>query len=78
MSNEKHKHLTLEERTEIQQCLDHGMTYKAIAHRIVFFMVAYLLCVSVCSLALPDCIVHHRSHIVKGFCEEYVHNHSQE
>jgi len=34
MANTKNKHLTLEDRTEIQQCLDHGMTYKGIAARI--------------------------------------------
>jgi len=34
MENKKNKHLTLEDRTEIQQCLDHGMTFKAIASRI--------------------------------------------
>jgi IS30 family transposase len=28
------KHLTLEERTEIQNCLFHGVTFKAIARRI--------------------------------------------
>jgi len=30
----KNKHLTLDERIEIQGCLDHGMTFKAIAARI--------------------------------------------
>jgi len=30
----KHKHLTFDDRLEIQQCLDHGMTFKAIAARI--------------------------------------------
>ena len=30
----KHKHLTLDERLEIQSCLNHGMTFKAIAARI--------------------------------------------
>ncbi|MDR1619636.1 MAG: IS30 family transposase [Clostridiales bacterium] len=30
----KHKHMTLEDRNEIQDCLDHGMTFKAIAKRI--------------------------------------------
>ena len=30
----KYKHLTEEERLEIQQCLDHGMTFKAIGKRI--------------------------------------------
>jgi IS30 family transposase len=30
----KNKHMTLEERQEIQSCLDHGMTFKAIAKRI--------------------------------------------
>lgn len=36
MSNEnrKNKHLTLDERIEIQECLTHGMTFKAIAKRI--------------------------------------------
>lgn len=34
MEQKKNKHLTLEDRTEIEQCLDHGMTYKAIARRI--------------------------------------------
>jgi len=34
MEQKKNKHLTLEDRTEIQQCLDHGMTFKAIALRI--------------------------------------------
>ena len=34
MANAKHKHLTFEERNEIQQCLDHGMTFKAIAARV--------------------------------------------
>jgi hypothetical protein len=34
MERRKHKHLTLEDRIEIQQCLDHGMTFKAIAKRI--------------------------------------------
>jgi hypothetical protein len=29
--NKKNKHLTLEDRTEIQQCLMHGMTFKTIA-----------------------------------------------
>ena len=30
----KNKHMTFEERLEIQQCLEHGMTFKAIAKRI--------------------------------------------
>ncbi|MDO4549101.1 MAG: IS30 family transposase [Clostridia bacterium] len=30
----KNKHLTLQERREIQDCLDHGMTFKAIGKRI--------------------------------------------
>ncbi len=30
----KNKHMTLQERTEIQQCLTKGMTFKAIAKRI--------------------------------------------
>jgi len=36
MKNEtaKHKHLTLEDRNEIQQCLEHGVSFKAIAARI--------------------------------------------
>lgn len=34
MEQIKNKHLTLEDRNEIQQCLDHGMTFKAIAGRI--------------------------------------------
>lgn len=34
MEQKKNKHLTLEDRNEIQQCLDHGMTFKAIALRI--------------------------------------------
>lgn len=28
------KHMTLDDRIEIQECLDHGMTFKAIVHRI--------------------------------------------
>ena len=34
MKTEKYKHLTLEDRTEIEQSLNHGMTFKAIAARI--------------------------------------------
>lgn len=34
MEQKKNKHLTLEDRNEIQQCLDHGMTFKSIAGRI--------------------------------------------
>ena len=34
MKSEKYKHLTIEDRNEIQQCLDHGMTFKSIAARI--------------------------------------------
>lgn len=34
MESRKNKHLTIEDRNEIQQCLDHGMTYKSIAARI--------------------------------------------
>ena len=34
MEERKNKHLTLEDRTEIQQCLDHGMTFKDTARRI--------------------------------------------
>lgn len=30
----KNKHMTLEDRIEIQECLTHGMTFKAIAQRI--------------------------------------------
>lgn len=30
----KNKHLTLDERIEIQECLNHGVTFKSIAHRI--------------------------------------------
>ena len=32
--SKKNKHLTLDDRIEIQDCLYHGMTFKAIAHRI--------------------------------------------
>jgi len=32
--SKKHKHLTFDDRLEIQQCLDHGVTFKAIASRI--------------------------------------------
>ena len=32
--SKKHKHMTLEDRHEIQMCLDRGMTFKAIATRI--------------------------------------------
>jgi len=34
MEEKKNKHLTFEDRNEIQQCLDHEMTFKAIARRI--------------------------------------------
>ena len=34
MDTKKHSHLTLESRIEIQECLSHGMTFKAIAKRI--------------------------------------------
>jgi len=34
MENKKNKHLTLEDRTEIQLCLDRGMTFKATAARV--------------------------------------------
>ena len=34
MENKKNKHMTIEDRNEIEQCLDHGMTFKAIAARI--------------------------------------------
>ena len=33
--SKKNKHMTFDDRLEIQQCLDHGMTFKAIAARIV-------------------------------------------
>jgi hypothetical protein len=33
-TTKKHKHLTLDEREEIQGCLNHGMTFKAIGQRI--------------------------------------------
>jgi len=34
MDEKKNKHLTFEDRNEIQQCLDHEMTFKGIAQRI--------------------------------------------
>ena len=34
LNSKKHKHLNLDDRTEIQSCLNHGMTFKAIAKRI--------------------------------------------
>lgn len=34
LNPQKNKHLTLDERIEIQSCLDHGMTFKAIAKRV--------------------------------------------
>ena len=34
MKDKKNKHLTLEDRNTIQQCLEHGMTFKAIAAQI--------------------------------------------
>lgn len=34
INSNKNKHLTLDERMEIQDCLNHGMTFKAIAMRI--------------------------------------------
>lgn len=34
MSSKKNKHLTIDDRIEIQDCLYHGMTFKAIAQRI--------------------------------------------
>ena len=34
MTGKKSKHLTLDDRLEIQECLNHGMTFKAIAQRI--------------------------------------------
>ena len=33
-NSKKNKHMTLEDRLEIQECLMHGMTFKAIAARI--------------------------------------------
>ena len=33
-TTKKHMHLTLDEREEIQGCLNHGMTFKAIGQRI--------------------------------------------
>ncbi|MDR0853499.1 MAG: helix-turn-helix domain-containing protein, partial [Clostridiales Family XIII bacterium] len=33
-TSKKNKHLTGDDRQEIQDCLDHGMTFKAIAKRI--------------------------------------------
>jgi IS30 family transposase len=33
-NSKKNKHMTLEDRLEIQECLNHGMTFKAIAARI--------------------------------------------
>ena len=33
-STKKNKHLTLEDKVEIQECLSKGMTFKAIAKRI--------------------------------------------
>ena len=34
LKSKKQKHMSLEDRLEIQSCLDHGMTFKAIAQRI--------------------------------------------
>ena len=34
LMNRKNKHLTIEDRIEIQECLSHGMTFKAIGRRI--------------------------------------------
>lgn len=34
MENKKYKHMTLDDRIEIQSCLSKGMTFKAIAQRI--------------------------------------------
>jgi len=34
MENKKHLHLTQDDRIEIQECLSHGMTFKAIARRV--------------------------------------------
>lgn len=34
LNSKKNKHMSLEDRIEIQSCLDHGMTFKAIARRI--------------------------------------------
>lgn len=33
-NSKRNKHMTLDNRIEIQSCLDHGMTFKAIAKRI--------------------------------------------
>ena len=33
-NNKKNKHMTLDDRIEIQECLNKGMTFKAIAMRI--------------------------------------------
>ena len=34
MTENKYKHLTKDDRDEIQECLNHGITFKAIAQRI--------------------------------------------
>ena len=34
MNEKRGKHLTLEDRIEIQECLTHGMTFKAIGLRL--------------------------------------------
>ena len=34
INSKKNKHLTIDDRLEIQECLNHGMTFKAIAKRI--------------------------------------------
>lgn len=34
LKSKKNKHMTLDDRIEVQACLDHGMTFKAIARRI--------------------------------------------
>ena len=38
MKDRKSKHLTLEDRNTIQQCLDHGMTFKAIAAHLLLWV----------------------------------------
>ena len=34
LKSKKNKHMTIEDRQEIMECLDKGMTFKAIAQRI--------------------------------------------
>lgn len=34
LTQKKNKHITLDDRLEIQECLDHGVNFKAIAQRI--------------------------------------------